>query len=210
VRCLCVLRQVFPTSSKHATHIERRVLKIRDTDEREDLQMVAKSYYAHLHVHKSKWLTDEEMQPPGTVESGSKSKASDKLKVSERMDIKEAGFKEAGKGTASKETARGATSKEASKSPKPPMSKEEAGGRGNCASTSGGGEDKAKASAGGDKDRGKGGDSAKGGDLAKGGKEERSSKRQVCSASREWRRPLPGVVFLRVAGGCAFTALRQG
>lgn len=156
---MCVLCQVFPRVIKHGVHIERRVAKIRDKDDREDLQMVAKSYYAHLMVHKSKWVTEEEMGPPVTIASSSKSKATD--------------VKEAGKGTAIKETARGAASKEASKSPKPPTGKEEAGGRGNGASTSGGGEDKAKASTGGDMDKGKGGDSGKG------GKEERSSKREV-------------------------------
>ena len=60
---------------KHAVHIEKRVAKIRDADEREDLQMVAKSYHAHLMVQKSQWVTEEEMGPPGTIGGGSKPKS---------------------------------------------------------------------------------------------------------------------------------------
>jgi hypothetical protein len=52
---------------KHAVHIEKRVAKIRDKDEREDLQMVAKSYHAHLMTQKNLWTTEEEMLPQGAA-----------------------------------------------------------------------------------------------------------------------------------------------
>lgn len=55
--------QVYPRVVKHAVHLEKRVVKVRDNDEREDLQTVAKSYHAQLMSQKANWVSEEKYTP---------------------------------------------------------------------------------------------------------------------------------------------------
>ncbi|KAK3265963.1 THO complex subunit 2 [Cymbomonas tetramitiformis] len=55
--------RVFPRIHKHAVHIQKRVEKIRDLDDREDLQTIAKSYFAKLMMERPKMVSDSEFMP---------------------------------------------------------------------------------------------------------------------------------------------------